>query len=93
MKRAPYTQPNRQLRPWVAELARTLIERGTVARRLLEADLDGWVEPLSSPHGEVLSGSSQLEARIRTLFTGLRETHLTSPALNGSFLTRGRDWR
>ncbi|WP_200331350.1 hypothetical protein [Thiocystis violacea] len=93
MKRALYAQTDRHLRPWVAEVARALIHDGTVARRLLEADLDGWIEPLASNRLDVLHGASRLEARIRSLFTGFTGSALTHAGLNGSLLARGRHWR
>lgn len=90
MKSALLMQTDRYRRPWLEELARGLVQTGTDARRLLEADFDGWSYTDSLDES---IGPARLQARIRSLFTGLAGGALTNPALNGSFLARGRHWR
>ncbi|NEV63918.1 hypothetical protein [Thiorhodococcus minor] len=86
MKKALYMHNDRHSRPWLEDFARALMQRGTDARLLLEADFDGW------GHADVSDGPSRLEARIRSLFTGFAGATFTNPALNGSFLARGGRW-
>ncbi|NEX19284.1 hypothetical protein G3480_02970 [Thiorhodococcus mannitoliphagus] len=79
---------DRHSRPWLEDFARALIHKGTDARRLLEADFDGW----SHTGDESAEGPSRLEARIRSLFSGFAAATFTNPALNGSLLARDRRW-
>lgn len=92
MKRYLRLQSERGLGRWLDDVARVLIKEGTEARRTLEADLDGWSAFDYTDAHAARDASPHLQARIRTLFTGISTAPL-SPALDAGYLGRVRCWR
>ena len=93
MKRYLRKRAHSDVGPWVRELAHALIERGTEARRWIEADCDDWSGARPGSGSRAPDVAVRLQAKIRALFNGLAGTSLPGFAWQAGRLPGGRFWR